>query len=263
MVAIFYVPVYNRASFTIVYYMTYALNIQNLTKYYGDYKAVDNLSLTIPPGEFFGFLGPNGAGKTTTISSIVGTNIFQDGSIRVFGYDVVKDYRMARMQVGLSPQDFNVDPFLTVKDILWYMGGFYSVLPKERKRRIAHLLDLLNLNEHANKLFGRLSGGLKRRVMLARAMIHDPMLLILDEPTAALDIEIRYELWEYLKQLNQMGKTILLTSHYLEEIELLCNNIAVIHRGKLVFSGPKDVFKRDGHSLEQTFMELIRQNNEH
>lgn len=237
--------------------MDLALKISNFSKYYGVYKAVDNLNLEIAKGEFYGFLGPNGAGKTTTISSIVGINHFQTGTIEVFGYNVVNDYRKARMHIGLSPQDYNVDPFLKVKDILWYIGGYYAVPFKTRRNRIADLLDLLNLQGHAHKAFMKLSGGLKRRVILARAMMHDPDLLILDEPTAALDIEIRYEIWKYLKKLNKMGKTILLTSHYLEEIDMLCKNIGIIHKGKLIYHGNKEKFKDPHKTFEQTFIDRV------
>jgi len=235
-----------------------ALEIKNLTKRYGENIAVDTISLSIKEGEFFGFLGKNGAGKTTTISSITGIGTFDEGTIYVFGKDVVKEYREARALIGLSPQEYNVDIWATVRKILWYAGGYFGMKKKERDTRIDELVAILDLKDHEQKSFRQLSGGLKRRVMLARAMMHDPKLLILDEPTAGVDVELRHELWTYLKKINREGKTILFTSHYLEEVEELCNRIAIIDKGKIVAMGDKSEFVKDGSTLEKRYLEITR-----
>jgi len=240
----------------------HALEVKNFSKIYTDKKkgievrAVDDISFSIPQGEFFGFLGPNGAGKTTTISCITGVGRFTIGEIRVFGIDVTKDYRKARWKVGVSPQEVNVDFFAPVDKIVWNMAGYYGMNTVDRKKRIKELFDTLELHEHKEKQFRQLSGGLKRRVMLARAMVHDPELLILDEPTAGVDVELRHELWNYLKKINKEGKTILFTSHYLEEVEELCERIAIIDKGKIVADEKKEVFVKDGDSLEKKYLEI-------
>jgi len=234
----------------------YALEIENLVKRYDKTIAVDGISFKIKQGEFFGFLGKNGAGKSSTIHSITGIARFQEGTIKVFGHDVVKDYREARKKVGLSPQEFNMDFFATARKMLNFVGGYYGMRKNERKERIEELLKQFDIEEHADKQFQQLSGGLKRRVILARAMIHNPDLLILDEPTAGLDVELRRELWGYLQKINEAGKTIILTSHYLEEVEMLCNRIAIISDGKIVAIGDKSEFVKEGSNLEQTYLKL-------
>ncbi len=236
-----------------------ALEIKNLYKSYGDFEALKNINLTIKKGDFFGFLGRNGAGKTTTIHTICGINKFDAGSIEVCGHDVIHDERAAKTSIGLSSQEYNVDMFMPLKKILWNMGGLYGVPAKTRKVRIEELLTIFNLKEHQNKTFRHLSGGMKRRAILARAMIHDPELLILDEPTAGLDIELRHELWEYLLKINKMGKTILLTSHYLEEVEILCETIAIIHLGKMIKVDKKENYLKDGIRLEKQFMDMTKE----
>lgn len=235
-----------------------ALEIKNFTKRYGTKVAVDDISFSIKPGEFFGFLGPNGAGKTTTISSITGIGTIEEGTIEVFGTNVREEYREARKKIGLSPQEFNIDIFASARKILWYMAGFYGMPKPDRKARIDEMLRVFELTEHAEKPFRALSGGLKRRVLLARAMIHDPALLILDEPTAGVDVELRRELWVYLQEINKLGKTILFTSHYLEEVEHLCNRIAIINNGKIVAIGDKSEFVKEGSNLEKRYLELTQ-----
>ncbi|MEK7649412.1 MAG: ABC transporter ATP-binding protein [Patescibacteria group bacterium] len=235
-----------------------ALEIKNLRKSYGATDAVKEISFSIEPGEFFGFLGPNGAGKTSTIKCTTGIASFQGGTIKVFGIDVVADYREARKKIGLAPQDFNVDIFATAYDILWYVGGYYGIPGASRKKRVDDVLERFELGAHSKKSFMALSGGLKRRVMLARAMVHDPDLLILDEPTAGVDVEMRHDLWRYLQDLNKAGKTILLTSHYLEEVEFLCNRIAIISGGKIAAIGDKSEFTTGGKKLEQTYLEITK-----
>ena len=238
------------------------LEIKNLKKVYGTGKdakvAVDDLSLTVERGAFFGLLGPNGAGKSTTIHCITGIAQPTEGQIFIDGVDVVKDYKTARRKVGLSPQEFNIDFFAKVDDLLDYMGGYYGIPRTERKTRIDELISRFSLEEHRDKKFQKLSGGLKRRAILARALVHTPDLLILDEPTAGVDVEQRHELWDYLRELNSRGKTIILTSHYLEEIQELCNEIAIINHGKIIKEGTKAEFMRDGKSVEQTYLEITR-----
>ena len=237
-----------------------ALEIHNLTKRYGNTTAVNDISLTLPQGGFLGLLGPNGAGKSTTINCIIGVNTITSGSIATFGYDVVRDYRESRSTIGISPQEFNVDIFATVTDILDYAAGYYGLRAHERHTRITHLLEQFELGAHAHKPFGDLSGGLKRRVVLARAMVHDPDLFILDEPTAGVDVELRRELWEYLERISHEGKTILLTSHYLEEVELLADRFAFINKGTIVAHGAKEDMLAGGKKLEDVYLELTGKN---
>jgi ABC-2 type transport system ATP-binding protein len=234
--------------------MTPAVSISDLCKVYRSGTiAVDHLSMRIEPGDFFGFLGPNGAGKSTTIHCITGIAKPTSGKIEIFGIDAVKDYREARRLVGLSPQEFNVDTFAKTTQIIDWMGGYFGMNAAQRKRRVDELIQRFELGPHANKTFRELSGGLKRRVILARALVHDPELLILDEPTAGVDVELRRDLWRYLQELNRDGKTILLTSHYLEEVERLCKTIAIIDGGKIVREGPKDEFLHGG-GLEDAYL---------
>jgi ABC-2 type transport system ATP-binding protein len=233
--------------------MSAALSIAHLHKVYRrGTVAVDDLSLEIAPGDFFGFLGPNGAGKSTTIHCVTGIATPTSGTIEVFGVDAVKDYREARRLIGLSPQEFNVDPFATARQIVEWVGGYFGLRAAERKRRTDELLERFELTAHQKKPFRELSGGLKRRVILARALIHAPKLLILDEPTAGVDVELRRDLWRYLAELNNGGTTILLTSHYLEEVERLCRTIAIIAGGKIVKNGPKEEFLENG--LEAAYL---------
>ena len=211
-----------------------AIEIKNLVKYYGKFKALKGISFSVKKGEFFGFLGPNGAGKTTTISVITGLCNLTSGSVTVFGHDVVKDYRRSRPLIGLSPQDFNFDPFLSAREVLEFQAGYYGVPYKKRKERAEELLTMFGLQEVRKQDYRHLSGGQKRRLALARAIIHEPPILILDEPTAGIDLELRYFLWEFLRELNLKGTTILLTTHYIEEAEKLCDRIGVIHQGEIV-----------------------------
>ena len=238
------------------------LEIKNLTKVYGSGKdskvAVDNISLTIPKGSFYGLLGPNGAGKSTTIHCITGIAQPTSGQILVDGVDVVKEYKRARTLVGLSPQEFNVDIFATPEQLMDYMGGYYGIPKVERWERINELIARFDLEQHRNVKFQKLSGGLKRRAMLGRALVHTPDLLILDEPTAGVDVEQRHDLWNYLQEMNQRGKTIILTSHYLEEIQYLCNDIAIINHGRIVSKGTKADFMKGGKSVEEAYLEITR-----
>ncbi len=211
-----------------------AIAVHHLKKRYGPFTAVDDVSFEVASGDFFAFLGPNGAGKTTTINTIVGLANFQQGNVRVFGHDVVTEYRRARAYVGVAPQEFNFDRYLTVEEILVYQAGYFGVPAEEARPRARQLLQQFELWDKRGKDVSKLSGGMKRRLTLARALIHAPRLLILDEPTAGVDLELRLELWDFLRALNRQGMTIFLTTHYLEEAEQLCNRIGIISHGKLV-----------------------------
>jgi ABC-2 type transport system ATP-binding protein len=211
-----------------------AVEIKNLSKFYGKFCALDKLSFEVKEGDFFGFLGPNGAGKTTAIRVLTGLANYKQGDVRVFGHDVIREYRETRSLIGLVPQEFNFDPFFSAEWILRLEGGYFGMGPKEAKQRAEELLKMLNLSEKRGQDYKKLSGGMKRRLLIARALMHRPKLLILDEPTAGVDIELRFELWEFLKKLNREGTTIILTTHYIEEAEHLCNTIGVIHEGRML-----------------------------
>ncbi|HVV29080.1 MAG TPA: ABC transporter ATP-binding protein [Rhizomicrobium sp.] len=232
-----------------------ALSISHLRKVYRRGNvAVDDLSLTVNEGDFFGFLGPNGAGKSTTIHCVTGIAEPTSGTIRIFGVDAVKQYREARRLVGLCTQEFNVDPFATARQIVDWMGGYFGMGAAERRSRINYLIERFDLGPHEKKSFRELSGGLKRRVVLARALVNDPKLLILDEPTAGVDVELRRVLWNYLQEINKDGRTILLTSHYLEEVERLCRDIAIVNRGRIVRQGTKDEIAGAPGGLEIAYL---------
>ena len=234
-----------------------ALRIERLVKRYGDFTAVDGISFAVSEGDFFGLLGPNGAGKTTTINAIVGLAKITSGSIALFGHDVVRDWRAARLQVGLAPQEYNFDRYLNIRDVLIYQAGYYGIRGKALEERADMLLERFDLSSKAKQVYTKLSGGMKRRLTLARALIHEPRLVILDEPTAGVDVELRLELWSLLRELNRNGTTIILTTHYLEEAEELCNRIGIIQHGKLVALETTQQLVGDG-SLQDVFLELTR-----
>src|SRR3954470_21848258 len=219
--------------------MALALQIEDLVKRYPTgVEALRSVSLQIAEGEFFGLLGPNGAGKSTLIHCTTGLAQPTGGAIKVFGHDAVSDYGPARQAVGLAPQELNLDWFLTVEESLDYHAGYFGMPKKERKERTKELLETFSLTEKADERTRTLSGGMKRRLILARAVMHRPRLLILDEPTAGVDIELRLELWHYVRRINEEGTTILLTTHYLEEAEQLCDRIAFINEGEIAAEGP-------------------------
>lgn len=237
-----------------------ALEVKKLKKVYADgTKALQGIDLTIPEGSFFGLLGPNGAGKSTLIHSLVGLSKPTSGQALVFGEDVVERYREARSYIGLAPQDLNLDWFLDVEGTLDYHGGYFGMTKKERQERIEELLEIFSLKEKRNTNSRFLSGGMKRRVIIARALMHRPKLLILDEPTAGVDVELRLELWKYIKEINKQGTTVLLTTHYIEEAEELCDKLALINKGKIVKTGsPADLKKfYKKKTLEDVYLELI------
>ncbi len=234
---------------------TNAISIANLTKYYGRTQALDNISFDVKRGDFLAFLGPNGAGKTTTINVITGLSNYQSGTVRVFGYDVTKDYRNARRLIGVCTQDFNFDPFLTIFQLLIYQAGYFGIHSEEAKHRAMELLKRFQLWEKADARYRALSGGMKKRLLLCRALIHDPEILILDEPTAGCDLELKFLIWDHLSRLNKEGKTIFLTTHYMEEAEKLTRTIGIINHGQMMCLGPKEEVLRN-KSLEDVFMEI-------
>src|SRR5947209_15865539 len=200
-------------------------------------EALKGVALKIEAGDFFGLLGPNGDGKSTLIHCTTGLARPSSGAIRIFGHDAVHHYREARQAVGLASQEVNVDFFLTVEETLDYHGGYFGMPRRERRERAAELLETFSLTDKRHERTRFLSGGMKRRITLARALMHRPRLLILDEPTAGVDVELRLELWHYIEKINDEGTTILLTTHYLEEAERLCNRIAFINHGAIAAIG--------------------------
>jgi len=234
-----------------------ALKVDGLVKRYGDFTAVDGISFQVQEGEFFGLLGPNGAGKTTTINATVGLAKITSGSISLFGHDVERDWRTARRQVGLAPQEYNFDRYLNIRDVLIFQAGYYGIRGKAVQQRADMLLERFDLASKAKQPYIKLSGGMKRRLTLARALIHEPKLVILDEPTAGVDVELRLELWSLLRELNTNGTTIILTTHYLEEAEELCDRIGIIQSGKLIALETTQKLIGDG-SLQDIFLELTR-----
>lgn len=223
-----------------------AIEIRGLAKTYGDVRALCGIDLTIRRGQFFGLLGPNGAGKSTTIHILTGLVTFSEGDVRVLGRDVGDEYRFTRRHIGLAPQEFNFDRFFPVREILILQAGYYGIPRNEAGRRADALLDRFGLASKANDKIWKLSGGMKRRLLIAKAMIHEPDILILDEPTAGVDVELRRALWTYLRKLNAEGKTILLTTHYIEEAEELCEEVAIIDRGRIIARGTPDELVQAG-----------------
>jgi ABC-2 type transport system ATP-binding protein len=237
-----------------------ALAITDLVKRYETgTEALKAVSLEVGAGEFFGLLGPNGAGKSTLIHCSTGLAQPTSGSIRVFGHDAIDHYEQARLAVGLAPQELNLDWFLTLEETLDYHGGYFGMPKKERRERSNELLDIFSLAGKKDDRTRTLSGGMKRRLVLARALMHRPRLLILDEPTAGVDVELRLELWQYVQRINAEGTTILLTTHYLEEAEQLCDRIAFINDGRIVAQGSSDELAAEFGvaSLEDAYLALV------
>ncbi len=238
----------------------HALEISDLVKTYPTgVKALRGVALEIEDGDFFGLLGPNGAGKSTLIHCATGLAQPTSGEITVFGHDAIEDYAPARQAVGLAPQELNLDWFLTAEETLDYHAGYFGMPKRERRERAKELLETFSLTEKRDERTRTLSGGMKRRLILARALMHRPRLLILDEPTAGVDIELRLELWHYVQRINEEGTTILLTTHYLEEAEQLCDKIAFINEGEIVAQGTSDELagKYGVGNLEDAYLELV------
>jgi ABC-2 type transport system ATP-binding protein len=235
---------------------TPALKIEKLKKTYSTgVIALDGVSLEVGAGRFFGLLGPNGAGKTTLINSVVSLARPDSGSVEVFGRDAYREFREARRMIGVSPQEINLDKFLTVEETMLFHAGYYGV----PKRKARELLERFALVEKRKQRVNTLSGGMKRRVLFARALMHDPKVLFLDEPTAGVDVELRYKLWGYIRELNRGGLTILLTTHYLEEAEALCEEIALINGGKIAAQGTSAVLKEryGARNVEEVYLKVV------
>ena len=238
--------------------MSSAIRIQDVSKRYGALQALDGVSLSIEPGEIFGLLGPNGAGKTTLISVVAGLARADSGSVQVMGADVVTDYRSARRNLGVVPQELVFDPFFTVREALDIQSGYFGI--RKNGDWIDEILHNLDLASKANANMRSLSGGMKRRVLVAQALVHKPPVIVLDEPTAGVDVELRQSLWNFVRRLNHDGHTIVLTTHYLEEAELLCGRIGMMKAGRIValdstrnllenFSGLQLKLRLDGAEL--------------
>ena len=221
-----------------------AIKIINLFKSYENVKAVNGIDLEIKKGEFYGLLGPNGAGKSTTINSITSLVKPSNGSIEIFGKNIEEDFRFARSKVGIAHQEVSQDWFFPIEQLLYFQAGFYGILRNDAKERIEYLLNKLGLFKHRSKKMRELSGGMKRRLQIAKALVHDPDIIILDEPTAGVDVELRHDLWSYLQELHSEGKTILLTTHYIDEAELLCEKVGIIDKGKLIVEDSVDNLKK-------------------
>jgi ABC-2 type transport system ATP-binding protein len=238
--------------------MTPAVSVVDVVKSYGSLRALDGLSLDIQQGEFFGLLGPNGAGKTTLISCLAGLARLDSGSIRVLGHDVVRDFRQARRLLGVVPQELVFDPFFSVRETLRIQSGYFGI--RRNDDWIDEILHHLDLTGKADANMRRLSGGMKRRVLVAQALVHKPPVIVLDEPTAGVDVELRQGLWQFVRRLNSEGHTIILTTHYLEEAEALCNRIALMKQGQLLAldSTANLMAEHPGASLEEVFMRTMR-----
>ena len=212
--------------------MVPAIEVEQVSKHYGALRALDGVSLTIGRGEFFGLLGPNGAGKTTLINILAGLVVATGGAARVMGHDVVGEYRAARRALGVVPQELVFDPFFTVREALTFQSGYFGL--RDNREWIDEVMRHLDLTGKADTNMRALSGGMKRRVLVAQALVHKPPVIVLDEPTAGVDVELRQALWKFVRQLNRDGHTIVLTTHYLEEAEALCSRIAMLKQGRVV-----------------------------
>ncbi|HKE40100.1 MAG TPA: ABC transporter ATP-binding protein [Casimicrobiaceae bacterium] len=209
-----------------------AVEIVDVARRFGAVRALSGVDLAVEPGEFFGLLGPNGAGKTTLISILAGLTRADRGSARVLGHDVVADYRMARRMLGVVPQELVFDPFFTARETLKIQAGYFGI--RDNDDWIDEILHHLDLTARADANMRALSGGMKRRVLVGQALVHKPPVIVLDEPTAGVDVELRQSLWAFIRKLNRDGHTIILTTHYLEEAEALCSRIAMLKAGKIV-----------------------------
>ena len=233
------------------------MSLRAVSKRFDGLTALDRADLDIRPAEIFALLGPNGAGKTTLISIVAGLLRPSEGTARVLGHDVVRDYRFTRRAVGLVPQEINFDPFFTVEEALRIQAGYFDVRLSEA--RLTELLEALDLGAKRKTNSRALSGGMKRRLLIGKALVHDPRILFLDEPTAGVDVELRRSLWRYVRTLRDRGTTIVLTTHYLEEAEALADRVGVIDHGKLLVVEEKEALLRrhGGGSLEEVFLRLV------
>lgn len=229
-----------------------AIIFDRVCKQFGPFTALDQVSLRVEQGDFFALLGPNGAGKTTLISILGGLTRATAGTVAVMGYDVVRDYRSARSAVGIVPQELVFDPFFTVRETLRFQSGYFGI--RHNDDWIDEILANIGLTEKADINMRKLSGGMKRRVMVAQALVHRPPVIVLDEPTAGVDVELRQSLWAFIRRLNEDGHTIVLTTHYLEEAETLCNRIAMLKQGKLIALEDKDALMGRGSARRLRIM---------
>jgi ABC-2 type transport system ATP-binding protein len=212
--------------------MNAAVEVRDVARSFGQVRALDGIDLSVAQGEFFGLLGPNGAGKTTLISIIAGLTRADRGAVRVLGHDVVTDFRSARRSLGVVPQELVFDPFFSVRETLEFQAGYFGL--RKQGAWIDELLHHLDLTSKANANMRSLSGGMKRRVLVGQALVHKPPVIVLDEPTAGVDVELRQSLWQFIRKLNRDGHTVILTTHYLEEAEMLCSRIAMLKAGRVV-----------------------------
>lgn len=254
--------------------MSNAVKIQSVRKSFGTVQALQGIDLEIHQGEFFGLLGPNGAGKTTLISAITGLVRPDAGTITVMGHDIRQNPLAAKRSLALSPQEVNINTFMPIEKIMEFQGGFYGLSKKESVARTETLLKQFGIWEKRKSGRFVLSGGMQRRLMIARALMGNPKILILDEPTAGVDVELRHDLWEYLKKINKDGVTILLTTHYIEEAEMLCDRVGIINEGKIVaLDTPQNLIEQNtakepthkgkfkfvrSKTLEEVFVNLTR-----
>lgn len=233
------------------------ITVKGLTKYYGDLKAVDNIDFEIAKGECFGFLGPNGAGKTTVMGIIYCFMPPSIGDVKVFGMDVNKNPGEIKARIGVMPQEDNLDPDFSVLENLIVYARYFDIPKKESSKTASELLDFVELRQKADVNIKELSGGMKRRLLLARALVNNPELLILDEPTTGLDPHSRLSVWEKLRQLKSKGTTLILTTHYMEEAERLCDRVAIMDSGKIVaIDSPKNLMNMHGGNLEEVYLKL-------
>ena len=232
-----------------------AIDVRDLKKSYpphgrrasGKTVALRGIDLSIQPGQFYGLLGPNGAGKTTTIGIITGLVKLEHGSVTVLGKDIIRDYRFTRSKIGVSPQEFSSDWFFSIERLLYFQAGYYGIPMKRARGKVEEILEQFGLHKKRDAKIRQLSGGMKRRFQIAKALVNDPEILILDEPTAGVDVELRRMLWDYLRRMHREGKTILLTTHYIEEAEQLCERVAIINDGSIVAEGtPTELVKTLG-----------------
>lgn len=219
-------------------FMKQAIELSGVSKRFSNLVALDGVDLSVRQGEFFGLLGPNGAGKSTLINALAGLLRVDAGVLKVMGYDVRREYRQARRKLGVVPQEIVIDPFFTVLEVLRFQSGYFGI--RDNDEWINELLVNLNLVDKQNTNMRKLSGGMKRRVLIAQALVHKPPVLVLDEPTAGVDVELRQSMWRFIKRLHSEGHTMILTTHYLEEAEELCDRIAIIDHGKIIALESKD-----------------------
>jgi ABC-2 type transport system ATP-binding protein len=238
--------------------MTHAIEIRGVEKRFGDVHALKSVDLTVEKGEFFALLGPNGAGKTTLINVLAGLSRPDAGTLKVMGHDVVQDYRAARRNLGVVPQELVFDPFLTVRESLDLQSGYFGIA--HNGDWIEDLLSNLQLMDKADKNMRALSGGMKRRVLIAQALVHRPPVIVLDEPTAGVDVELRKILWKFIQRLNHEGHTILLTTHYLEEAQALCRRVGILKQGQIVALDTTEnlLAGRSSQSLEDVFVAIMQ-----